>query len=789
MKNTKTRLTISCQQLSLLGALLCFGGYQQSLHANETLLFEPNDEQLAVKATSPDDNLYKQSLRQLATPLNINLSDKQAIIEAKSFPFMLPDGTVYEIIPDRRKVYFDRFVAVSGSLKGYGDQYSGTFVVSPAGMTADLSLPEGHFATVIEDGQTWLLDPQLNTMLNTSVISENDQLGFDDSGSFNTAIGSLQGLSIDKNGLIGGKANTVINLAIVLSTSHGLSEDAINDAMASVMMANTQLEQSGVSVTINPVLMSRVKPEFDINLNQNMLATLEQFFAQEVNFIDTDYSGLMTYPAGADNVRVHQFALFIGRSFSSSDTLCGAARGTTNTERSRGQYFTLRTARGSCSDPYTLAHELGHNMTLEHSDGAGKTFCLFGMGTGEECLDGGGGGANKRSSSGNADNDGMRSWASVMTTGVPDFTDKSFFTGGVSNNVVNEICGPRDNSEMNICNAEPFSAHNSIGILNSARTITASIFTDIDLPSTDTPTPPDFYDDISQRGYNDNIPGDAVTQFTGTTLQHNLHVQGDEDWSIQAIGSGGTLRPTATAVGSNASLRLDVYRAGSVAEISAQQTSSNPDRWSISLSQLQLLGSDTNGGSASVTFSNTGSETSVYVYRVRGVNNNVFGDGTEYEFNSSVVVTDPDEFDDISQRGYTDNAPGDAVVQNSGAVLQHNLHIQGDEDWTIQAIGAGDSVNPTATVLGSNASLKLYVYRAGTLDEIIAQQVSENPPRWDISLEQLQLIGSDTNGGSANVDFTNNGNEISIYVYKVEGANSAAFGEGTQYSFESTLQN
>jgi subtilisin family serine protease len=319
-------------------------------------------------------------------------------------------------------------------------------------------------------------------------------------------------------------------------------------------------------------------------------------------------------------------------------------------------------------------------------------------------------------------------------------------------------------------------ANNSVTVLNNTASVQAYVIkstssgpsgvnTDYEIESTSNPASPDQYDDISIRGFNDDVPGDAVRIFAGASAQtHNFHDTGDQDWTIFAIPAGGSNTINTTQLGT-ASAKLAAYR------ISPFPTETSPGRWDISLSDLILVDSDQSTGNNSVTVQNNTAIIQGYV--IKATSSGTSGHNTSYQIHSTSNPASPDQYDDISIRGFNDDVPGDAVRIFAGASAQtHNFHDAGDQDWTIFAIPNGGSNTISTTKLGS-ASAKLEAYRISPFP------TETSPGRWDISLSDLILVDSDQSTGNNSVTVQNNTGAIQGYVIKA--ISSGPTGHNTDY--------
>ena len=137
----------------------------------------------------------------------------------------------------------------------------------------------------------------------------------------------------------------------------------------------------------------------------------------------------------------------------------------------------------------------------------------------------------------------------------------------------------------------------------------------------------------------------------------------------------------------------------------------------------------------------------------------------------------PDTYDNVSIRGYDDDSPGDAVVLFAGETAQsHNFHDAGDQDWTIFALGPGQGVQVSTSPTGSIAAKMVAYVVTGAYTEIA-------PGRWDIGLNDLTQVTSDTSSGNNSVTIVNNTTVLRVYVIKTYGSQH---GNGSAYHISST---
>ncbi len=165
-------------------------------------------------------------------------------------------------------------------------------------------------------------------------------------------------------------------------------------------------------------------------------------------------------------------------------------------------------------------------------------------------------------------------------------------------------------------------------VIDSASNTSLKILNSLNLTNSTTTTPPDSYDDISIRGYTDDVPRDAEPFYVETTpQQHNFHDSGDQDWLIFGLGNNQGVNVITTQL-ENVSAGITAYRIDG----EFTQVSSDPDRWDIQTNDLTLYGSDTSLNDNNVIIQNTSGETQYYVIKVES--SGVFGSNSSYSIRS-----------------------------------------------------------------------------------------------------------------------------------------------------------
>ena len=282
----------------------------------------------------------------------------------------------------------------------------------------------------------------------------------------------------------------------------------------------------------------------------------------------------------------------------------------------------------------------------------------------------------------------------------------------------------------------------------------------------------DEYDDISIRGYDDDVQGDGASIVSGVAQTHNFHDTGDADWTLFHTPTAQSLNYSTQNIGSNSSTNIQVYR------VTNWIVNPNfPGQTRFIINSKQLIASD-NSGVTSVNFNSTADT----LYVVKTVSRtNSFGSNTEYKAKLNVVATAPDEYDNISIRGYTDDYEGDAESLNAnGAIQTHNFHDAGDKDWTMVWASSPISLVYSTQSVGSSSSTISYIYK------VTSAIVNPNYPGTNrFIIQSKQLVASDTNGGNSSVAFTTEANFL--YVMKTVSATNS-YGENTEYTTQLDFQ-
>ncbi len=428
----------------------------------------------------------------------------------KVYNFILPNGQSYDIVPTNKNIYSDDILSVSGYIQEFGEQsdYSSVFTYSQDGLIGDFFLPEGHYKVDTNKGLSLIYTPAYFNQLNDSDVFEHDQ---GDHNDFPDWLDQdiIEMASQSKMGFINNTARkTYLNVAAVISQSAGNFNTAKNNVIQRVSLANHQFNISHVNIQLTLKFITSVKSQYDIGLSNSVINASADFSALQTNMIDLDSQNFESFPASLSQVNIHQFVLVVGSN--TGDNTCGS---TTTAPNGFGKFSAIRIGSifGNICPANTFLHEIAHNLTLTHSDGACKSnivndsLCQFiptepGSPVGVK-------------------------WRSIMQSQA---RTANYFTGGANDSIIDYgTCLGLDG----VCNMPPLADHNSIGKLNSARLLAANNYTAMNVAPS--PFSPDSYDDVATRGYTDAYEGDAVA-WPGVNGYHfrDFNDAGDDDWTM-----------------------------------------------------------------------------------------------------------------------------------------------------------------------------------------------------------------------------------------------------------------
>ncbi len=274
---------------------------------------------------------------------------------------------------------------------------------------------------------------------------------------------------------------------------------------------------------------------------------------------------------------------------------------------------------------------------------------------------------------------------------------------------------------------------------------------------------PDSYDHVSTRGYSDDIVGDASPWLSSqNSHNHNFHDAGDIDWSIVAVGAGGSAEFRTELVGASAAVSLSVFRWNS-----ATPRADDPNRYT-NVSQT-FLHSDTSSGENRVTVYNSSNATRIYAIKAFS-RNGVTGADSAYKIHINRAFK-PDNYDREHLRGYNDDYVGDGESWLVGHTYQEkNFHDKNDQDWVIVAVPAGQTISYSLQRIGSEARPKMSLY------EWTAANVHPTNSSRFTDVQQI-LLGSST----STITRTNTSSSTKIYAIRIFSSVSSYWGSRTTY--------
>jgi len=653
------------------------------------------------------------------------------------YTFQLKNNFKYQVIPTFRKMNPDNSYSVIGYFKSLPENknFYAVFTYSQKGIIGDFYLPSGHYMMDIKDGENILYSPVYFNRNNIQKPFEFDQLNVNKS-ILNKALAS--GVEPTSS------ATTQLNVGIVISNSAGDFNTAKSHIYNAFNIGNQQLANSNVEINLNLKFITSVKQNYEQYLPNDIGTSNANFKNYGTDLIDFDSPNLTLYGTNQSNLNMHQLVLVVG----SSSNICGMA----GNPRQLGIYSTY--VKSNTCPKITLIHEIGHNLTLVHEDGACKTSEI----TNTTCEYLGGGGVNPKPK--NVGKDPLSptstdSWRSVMMS-----SGKSalLFTGGANNNITSDIC-------FGICNTAPFDTHNSIDRLNNIRSAAANNFISIELNQTQ----PDQYDDIAIRGYTDDYEGDAESILINAPQTHNLHDAGDQDWTMVWVQDNATFEFKTEMFGANSATNFEVYKV-TYAEVRPNST----NRF-INISKT-LVASGTNY-SPKIISAEGGF---LYIMKVYSSNSS-YGSNTNYRVSINYVPIIEDQYDNVSIRGYSDDYDGDGAPIFGNIPQTHNFHKQNDKDWTMFWIDNTSNINTKLNKIGHNSHAKLSFYKV--TDFILNPEYVNDPdPRFAgrysiLSKTLLGVYNSEDNIPTLNLEGG------FLYLMKVESS-IGAFGYGTEYEIE-----
>jgi len=266
----------------------------------------------------------------------------------------------------------------------------------------------------------------------------------------------------------------------------------------------------------------------------------------------------------------------------------------------------------------------------------------------------------------------------------------------------------------------------------------------------------DAYDDVpGQRAFDDDTNGkDKLwTGSSANEVVHNLHDQGDIDWTIIHAED---FTVSTELVGTNIQPKISLYK------WTAADYSNSLGYYTFV--DDYFVDSETNSWQSPIVNFDTQAE--AYAVKVESPTGQ-YGPNTSYKliFGASPTGT-PDAYENSTIHG--DDNEGTPVRWQglTDTIHYQNFHDNNDVDWTLVYT---PSFNVYANAIGNDADIKMTVYRWDSADEV-------NGVFTNIVKEQ---VGFDWSPGDSTVNISTN--QADTYLIKVESRNGA-FGNNTNYS-------
>ena len=271
-------------------------------------------------------------------------------------------------------------------------------------------------------------------------------------------------------------------------------------------------------------------------------------------------------------------------------------------------------------------------------------------------------------------------------------------------------------------------------------------------------TLPDPYDDTvnGPRPFNDDAKGRGKL-WTGPAVNndiHNLHEQGDQDWTI--------------IVAEDFSVRVHRFDPSFQPKIKLF-------KW-ISAVSDEDLGYFTNVNDVlleqtlnpwSVPVKNFATESGIYAVKVVSPGHQQFGDETEYQLLfESIPTGTPDAYEYSTP--HSDDNEGTPVVWQGATDVVHeqNIHDNNDVDWTLVYTS---SFTAQVEEVGPDSDIKITAYRWDDAEYVNGVWIN-------IVKQEVARDWSGSNSPTVSV----NTSQADTYLIKVESRNGS-FGDGTTY--------
>ncbi|GAB4191692.1 MAG: hypothetical protein Tsb002_20640 [Wenzhouxiangellaceae bacterium] len=459
-----------------------------------------------------------RGLQHIPATMKLPVLVRPIISLADQYPIEMPDGQVYTIIAVERDTLAGGYVAVRGYIQELGPAYDVSFTYKAGMIKGYLDTPQGRyrldvFTTTSGTGvisqkvrQSWLLLPGSEGYELYTPATGDDLVP---PSAFSSAATSRMPLLRDAQG------NALLKVLMLYADSFaaveaGLSNDPVLEMMQNLNQANQELAKSEINVRLIADVITRLKPNEDANFDTDFLTdAVEPLSNQWEQLADFEYTGLVAADS-ANEREANLVALFVG--LEPNDAACGVALGGPG---ELGQ-FTI-TRHRLCRGRVVFAHEVGHNLTLAHSDGLSRQINAI-----EETY-----------------------WDSVMSTPSPPqrASNRTFYTNP---NVFSLDCWFNQNIPCGDA------THNSAQKVNNARFAAAAVTYPYQLGPVPTLPPDDFEEDDVQE--------DARALINNVSQQHNF-ADDTVDWLSSGCGikSLGSCTVTLSNLGSNIDICISQF--------------------------------------------------------------------------------------------------------------------------------------------------------------------------------------------------------------------------------------
>jgi hypothetical protein len=400
------------------------------LHADDSVsLFSANSNKstdlLHVDGKILESNEYLDiSIDENISNMLVNSFDKSGDESTYIDMSMTLDGMKYELSIVKAESYVDGYISYVALIDN-NEIFPAFFTIYDNKIYGDFYTPEGMFRADTYNSQNKIIKPSYFEK-QTSIYDIEEYSsdgGVDDNLIFENA-------DKQKSWYPYGKPH-YIRVGFVLTNAVGGSSNSstISYLSNAVNAANWTFVKQLIYIQLWPHFYTNLNPGYENSFNNDVNIAQSTFRNVKLNTFTTNMvEGFnLSVPQSPYNfVTINQFVLVMGP----GDGVCGKA----GFARQISQYLTIRKA--SNCNTLTLAHEIGHNLTLIHDDGASKPPV-------------------------NTNGVNFGGWQSIMNQ-VGSYQWK-YFTGGENNSEYDILnCN-------GICNSEPYAQHDSAFRLNAAR--------------------------------------------------------------------------------------------------------------------------------------------------------------------------------------------------------------------------------------------------------------------------------------------------------------------------------